>query len=590
MKKITSILMAIALVAITIFLPLGTVVHAAPKVSISVSKSTVQIGDKVTVTVSVPSGYAASGCVFVKNSSAEWDSTSDQYFSIGDAAGQPASASFSYRAKGEGSATFVAHVSAMGDANGDSINVADASASVKVENQAGSDEKAKSDNNYLKSLVISHGTLSPSFSKRTTEYTATVPNAVTSVSVSATPDDSAGDVISVDGNSGLSIGRNTIKIVVKAENGERRTYTIVITRKEDGDEPEPESETESETESAQEEEKEFTFSGQKLFSAEEIPQEECPEDFDVSTIDIGTRTYPCAEFKNGELYLLYLKAEGQEQGTFYIYDHEQDVVYSFVKITSERGYIIALLPQVDQIPKGYGETTLSIEGKGVVTAYQTEDLLEQNPQSQNNFGLLDWLKPETIYAAEPKAADFYLLYGISNQGEIGWYNYDQVEGTYQRMSFSEVELQTEHDISYEELSNDYYNVKRKFEDYKMKAMFVAAIGIVILLVLVISLIAVVASNRKNHLDDFELDVDELEESEILDEPIRVADAVPEEKPVSAEKQVSVDNQVSDSTTKEKFDTVDLSALSNQIEEQIANHLSDGEVVGDDDDDFTIIDL
>ena len=565
MKKLTSILMAIALVAITIFLPLGTVVHAAPKVSISVSKSTVQIGDKVTVTVSVPSGYAASGYVSVENSSAEWDSTRDQKFSIGDAAGQPASASFSYRAKGEGSATFVAHVSAMGDANGDSINVADASASVKVENQAGSDEEEKSDNNYLKSLVISHGTLSPSFSKRTTEYTATVPNAVTSVSVSATPDDSAADVISVDGNSGLSIGRNTIKIVVKAENGERRTYTIVITRKEDGDEPEPESETESETESTQEEEKEFTFSGQKLFSAEEIPQEECPEDFDVSTIDIGTRTYPCAEFKNGELYLLYLKSEGQEQGTFYIYDHEQDVVYSFVKITSERGYIIALLPQVDQIPKGYGETTLSIEGKGVVTAYQTEDLLEQNPQSQNNFGLLDWLKPETIYAAEPKAADFYLLYGISNQGEIGWYNY-------------------------EELSNDYYNVKRKFEDYKMKAMFVAAIGIVILLVLVISLIAVVASNRKNHLDDFELDVDELEESEIIDEPIRVADAVPEEKPVSAEKQVSVENQVSDSTTKEKFDTVDLSALSNQIEEQIANHLSDGEVVGDDDDDFTIIDL
>ena len=588
MKKLTSILMAIALVAITIFLPLGTVVHAAPKVSISVSKSTVQIGDKVTVTVSVPSGYAASGYVSVENSSAEWDSTRDQKFSIGDAAGQPASASFSYRAKGEGSATFVAHVSAMGDANGDSINVADASASVKVENQAGSDEEEKSDNNYLKSLVISHGTLSPSFSKRTTEYTATVPNAVTSVSVSATPDDSAADVISVDGNSGLSIGRNTVKIVVKAENGERRTYTIVITRKEDGDEPE--SETESETESTQEEEKEFTFSGQKLFSAEEIPQEECPEDFAVSTIDIGTRTYPCAEFKNGELYLLYLKSEGQEQGTFYIYDHEQDVVYSFVKITSERGYIIALLPQVDQIPKGYGETTLSIEGKGVVTAYQTEDLLEQNPQSQNNFGLLDWLKPETIYAAEPKAADFYLLYGISNQGEIGWYNYDQVEGTYQRMSFSEVEPQTEHDISYEELSNDYYNVKRKFEDYKMKAMFVAAIGLVILLVLVISLIAVVASNRKNHLDDFELDVDELEESEIIDEPIRVADAVPEEKPVSAEKQVSVENQVSDSTTKEKFDTVDLSALSNQIEEQIANHLSDGEVVGDDDDDFTIIDL
>ena len=124
----------------------------------------------------------------------------------------------------------------------------------------------------------------------------------------------------------------------------------------------------------------------------------------------------------------------------------------------------------------------------------------------------------------------------------------------------------------------------------MKAMFVAAIGLVILLVLVISLIAVVASNRKNHLDDFELDVDELEESEILDEPIRVADEVPEEEPVSAEKQVSVENQVSDSTTKEKFDTVDLSALSNQIEEQIANHLSDGEVVGDDDDDFTIIDL
>lgn len=83
----------------------------------------------------------------------------------------------------------------------------------------------KSDNNYLSSLTISSGTLTPSFNKNTTSYAVTLADNVTSLTVNATPEDSKAKV-SVSGNNNLKKGRNTISVVVTAENGESRTYTI----------------------------------------------------------------------------------------------------------------------------------------------------------------------------------------------------------------------------------------------------------------------------------------------------------------------------------------------------------------------------
>ena len=67
---------------------------------------------------------------------------------------------------------------------------------------------------------------------KTVQYTATVPNDVTSVTVTATPVNEFATVQSITGNDNLQVGTNTIKVVVKAQNGALAQYTITLTREE----------------------------------------------------------------------------------------------------------------------------------------------------------------------------------------------------------------------------------------------------------------------------------------------------------------------------------------------------------------------
>ena len=95
-----------------------------------------------------------------------------------------------------------------------------------------------SDNANLSNLTLSAGTLSPAFSSGTTSYTASVPNAVSSITVTPTIGDSlstltlngASAISGVGGNISLFVGSNTISTVVKAEDGTTKTYTITVTR------------------------------------------------------------------------------------------------------------------------------------------------------------------------------------------------------------------------------------------------------------------------------------------------------------------------------------------------------------------------
>jgi hypothetical protein len=88
---------------------------------------------------------------------------------------------------------------------------------------------ALSNNSYLSSLSISGVTLSPAFSYNVESYTASVPNNITSITVSYTLQD-GGATVTVSGNTNLQVGANTVTITVTAEDGTTRTYTIIVTR------------------------------------------------------------------------------------------------------------------------------------------------------------------------------------------------------------------------------------------------------------------------------------------------------------------------------------------------------------------------
>lgn len=111
--------------------------------------------------------------------------------------------------------------------------------------------RASSSNADLNGLTLSSGTLSPAFTAGTTDgYTSSVANSVSSTTVTATVYDSAhatvtasvynseglvtGPITLTSGTASdslpLSVGINTIKVVVTAQDGTTQTYTVTVTR------------------------------------------------------------------------------------------------------------------------------------------------------------------------------------------------------------------------------------------------------------------------------------------------------------------------------------------------------------------------
>jgi hypothetical protein len=99
--------------------------------------------------------------------------------------------------------------------------------------------RAASSDATLSALLLSSGTLSPSFASATTSYTASVSNATTSVTVTPTVNE-PNATIKVNGTTvgsgttsggiSLNVGTNTITTIVTAQDGTTNTYTTVVTR------------------------------------------------------------------------------------------------------------------------------------------------------------------------------------------------------------------------------------------------------------------------------------------------------------------------------------------------------------------------
>ena len=496
MKKIVSGIMVLALALLLIAHPDNTV--KAEGVSLGLSASTVNVGGSVTATVSCPSGYGVDVILSVDNT-AVLSGGNDTVVVIGDAAGQPNSASVTFSAVGAGTCTITATVRSAGDADGNPVDFGGASAAVTVNNTAqqptdtntgnntgsntGSNtdgttdgsstaQTTQSSDNTLKSIVLSNGSLSPAFSPKTKNYTATVDNSVTSLSISATPTNQTAKVTSVSGNDNLQVGENTITITVKAENGVTATYTIVVTRRDA---------TDPENSEAQEEKKSYEINGSNWGISTEITEEEVLQDFTLSSILIDNLEYPCLSFNNGSLDLIKMVSEDGLNTGFFVYDKDQGAIYPFAKISGEEHYVIILMPDVADVPSDYAEVTLAIEGKADVTAYQKAD------------------------------DELYLVYCINDRGEKGWYQYDPVEETYIRYvaPVETVEQVVEAQNPDTALQAEVANLKLE----RTIILAVCGIILVILLIIIIALAIRVANSRKDILRELEEEdsEDELDE-------------------------------------------------------------------------------
>lgn len=478
-------------------------VLAAANISVSVNKSNVKVGDTVTVTLSITSGYGAQGVL--KKSSGVLGGSSDEYFTIGAGVGDVQS--FSYKATSVGSCTFsiqeplddttdvdcgtpsigvgsatvtVTSASSNNDSNSNKDNKDNSGSNTGNDSNANKDnenkEEKKSSNASLGSLVISAGTLSPEFSAATKDYTATVDYSCSSLAVTANPADLKASVTSVTGNDSLEVGENTVSVVVTAEDGSTSTYNIVVTRR---------AEDDPENADKQDNWKKFDINGTEWTMVNDIPEDVVPEGFEHSKTVIDGLEYNTLHGTFGDITLVYLQSESGN-GLF-VYDAAQNTAYEFVRINSESHFIVVLLPKVDDVPEGYNEISLSIEGKGVATAYQTK-----------------------VEKSDDQTKDFYLVYAINDNGESGWYTYDSVDGTYMRTELSTPTVaQEENDTTKSELVPGIAN----------KYLVLAAILVLVIIILALLLLVVIVKNKKRTANEENDEEDDTKEFDIVEDYI-----------------------------------------------------------------------
>lgn len=462
MKKLFGCILSLVMAVMLVFTPAEHVY--AQGLGLSVSSSSITVGKTVKVTVSMPSGYF--GTVVISSSDeGVLSNGGDGVANIGDAAGPeyPTSRSFSFTAKAAGSCTIKAYCTVVGDAEANDAGGIITGASTKVT------VTSASSNASLDSLVISAGTLSPEFSAAKKDYTATVDYSCSSLAVTANPADSKASVTSVTGNDSLEVGENTVSVVVTAEDGSTSTYNIVVTRR---------AEDDPENADKQDNWKKFDINGTEWTMVNDIPEDVVPEGFEHSKTVIDGLEYNTLHGTFGDITLVYLQSESGN-GLF-VYDAAQNAAYEFVRINSESHFIVVLLPKVDDVPEEYNEVSLSIEGKGVATAYQTK-----------------------AEKSHDQTKDFYLVYAINDNGESGWYTYDSVDGTYMRTELGTPTVaQKENDTTKSELVPGIAN----------KYLVLAAILVLIIIILLLLLIVSAVKNRKYKAMDYHDDDDDVDDA------------------------------------------------------------------------------
>lgn len=525
LNYLVSAVMAIMLLAIP-----NHQIYAAD-VSLGVSASSVNIGDSVTVTITIPENVTGTIDLSFSKDVLTYSSASAEVgvnsgvitLNIGKLSMAGSNKmTVTFKAASTGTADLKAKVIAAYDNDSlEDVSLGGASASVTVKNETTSESESdeKSSDYYLASLKLSNGSksisLSPTFKYSKTKYTATVNYDVTNVVVGTKLSSGKAEITSITGNGNvdLKVGANVIEIVVKAESGKTLTYTITVTRKEKVTESQNPSSSESEAPTPSENPSEepatpdFQVNGVELYVQNDIPDSVIPTGFGTKKILLnGNKEVTALSLKNGDLTVLYMEDANEVDG-LYIYNVEENYVYPFIKLISEKSFAIVLTPDSTMVPEGYTACTLSLEGKGIANAYQYQAV-------ENN--------------------DYYLLYCINEDGVLGWYQYDLKEGTYQRyagiipadntQNDTEDTENTENSENTEvlapdnsDLQNQYKALEKELQEAKELQRLVICIAVFVVAVLVIIIINLLLAKHRGDSDYEEDDEDDDEDDDEYEE-------------------------------------------------------------------------
>ena len=405
MKKILCLLVSLLIILSIFVFPASA---AEGKSVIAFSSNTVTVGSNVTVTATItaPStmngldyvlSYDADKLIFVSSSFPDINANVAGKINVID---EPKAASKSYSFVFKSKVTGGARVAVespvascvVNNIPGD-VDLNSGSATLNIK-----DVELPSNAN-LKSLSLSVGNISPAFNANRTNYTASVPFETQTIRVYANTADAKAK-IAVQRPDPLVVGQNTITLTVTAQNGAQKSYKIVVTRRQQGENP-PTTETPpTETTNPFD----VNISGKNYQILQQIPVENVFKGFTLTTADFKGNQVQVIKDKSNAITAYFLKESGAEAVAPYTYNAELESFELLKYITvNDTVYVFTDFPEDTVMPSNYYSNFTQI----------------------GNFSVKSYLNIDT------QLSDFSYVYCLVN-GESGLYCYDTKEGTIQR--------------------------------------------------------------------------------------------------------------------------------------------------------------
>jgi hypothetical protein len=383
-KIILGLILVLGLVILPVSASASTAVVKATS-----SSSKVNLGGSVTVTVTV-SGSAAIGSwqynLVYDTAKLKLTSSNNSTFIVDYGNGTKKSASYTYTFKtiALGNASVSIKNAAVIDYNTvNEMSVSTYGCTINIANF--------SSVNTLSSLSITDGTISPAFDPQTTEYMASVANTVNSVTISAAPTDSKSSVAGT-GTFNVVEGENKFPIVVTAENGSVKTYTLTV-------------------EVSELNPIKVTLDSKEYTVVRKSGKVTTPIGYTETTVLINENEIVAYKSDITNLTLVVLK---DTDGKFILATYNADKnEYSLYTQLSSSDIIIYLMEPAKNvnIPLGYKKVKVKI----------------------NDIEVNAWNLPDN------KNKGLYIIYGMNVEtGDKGFYQYDNIEETFQRFSNDQV--------------------------------------------------------------------------------------------------------------------------------------------------------
>ena len=364
---------------------------SAATISVSAGQSSVKVGNTVAFTVRVPSNSQSwtytvkwsDNLTYVSGETEpmkfEGDSTSNKLI-------------FRANKEGEGKVWISAgsvsiDLKPYEDSNSASVKIVASNQPSQGYDHGDFNKPQKSANNALASLTVSAGELTPAFDPSVTDYTLSLPLNSDTLTLTAAPSDSKAKVQG-DGEVALQGGINTLSVLVTAENGDVRTYTITV-------------------KVAQAPTLFFDFAGQKLGVVKDVEEVTPPAGFTAAEpISHGGDLLPVWTDASGEKTLVYLVDESAVTG-FYLYSETGGVLSPYLPLADGAlPYVYTGVPADRANLAGLATCTVDAFGR-------TVNGWKYNDEALNGF---------------------YVLYLMDADGVYGYYTYDSVKDTLQRFN------------------------------------------------------------------------------------------------------------------------------------------------------------